>query len=195
MTPITDSRSRILIGLALAALMAATRGQQFAPLAHHLPDASLAVFFLAGLYLRSIWGFPALFGLATVIDLTAIGWGGVGGYCMTPAYWMLVPAYGVVWGMGRWSAGRLELAKDSLPLLFGALLVGGVLSEVFASGGFYLLSGRFADLSTLELLGRFATYMPATLLHLMVYVSLAAVVHLTLARALPGARSERARPQ
>ncbi|RKT45385.1 hypothetical protein [Thiocapsa rosea] len=195
MTPITDARSRILIGLALAALMAATRGQQFAPLAHHLPDASLAVFFLAGLYLRSIWGFPALFGLATVIDLTAIGWGGVSGYCLTPAYWMLVPAYGVVWGMGRWSAGRLELTKESLPLLFGALLIGGVLSEVFASGGFYLFSGRFADLSALELLGRFATYMPATLLHLMVYVGLAAIVHLTLARALPGARSERARSQ
>ncbi len=55
MTPSTDSRSRIPIGLALAALMAGTRGQRFAPLAHHLPDASLAVFFLAGLSLRSIW--------------------------------------------------------------------------------------------------------------------------------------------
>ena len=55
MTPITDSRSRILIGLALAAPMAATREQRFAPLAHHLPDASLAVFFLAGLSPRSIW--------------------------------------------------------------------------------------------------------------------------------------------
>lgn len=189
MTPITDSRTRILIGLALAALMAATRGQQFAPLAHHLPDASLAVFFLAGLYLRSIWGFPALFGLATIIDLMAIGWGGVSGYCMTPAYWMLVPAYGVVWGLGRWSAGRIELSKSGLPLLFGVLLLGGVLAEVFASGGFYVFSGRFADLGLVELLGRFATYMPATLLHLTVYVGLAVLAHLTLVRALPGAGS------
>jgi hypothetical protein len=191
MTPITDSRTRILIALALAALMAATRGQQFAPLAHHLPDASLAVFFLAGLYLRSIWGFPALFGLATVIDLTAIGWGGVSSYCMTPAYWMLVPAYGVVWGLGRWSAGRLDMSTASLPLLFGVLIAGGVLAEVFASGGFYLFSGRFADLSLVELLGRFATYMPATLLHLMLYAGLVAVVHLTLIRVLPDARSAR----
>jgi hypothetical protein len=189
MTPITDSRARILIGLALAALMAATRGQQFAPLAHHLPDASLAVFFLAGLYLRSTWGFPALFGLATIIDLMAIGWGGVSGYCMTPAYWMLVPAYGLVWGLGRWSAGRIELSKASLPLLFGVLVLGGVLAEVFASGGFYVFSGRFADLSLVELLGRFATYMPATLVHLTGYVGLAALAHLTLVRALPGAGS------
>ncbi len=195
MTPIADSRVRILIGLTLAALMAATRGQQFAPLAHHLPDASLAVFFLAGLYLRSIWGFPALFGLATLIDLTAIGWGGVSSYCMTPAYLMLVPAYGAVWGLGRWSAGRLEFSKKGLPLLFGVLLAGGVLAEVFASGGFYVFSGRFADLSVVELMGRFITYMPATLLHLMLYVGLVALVHITLARALQSDRSVRARPQ
>ncbi len=48
MTDTTDVRSRILTGLALAALLAATRSQAFAPLGQHLPDASLAVFFLAG---------------------------------------------------------------------------------------------------------------------------------------------------
>jgi hypothetical protein len=75
--------------------------------------------------------------------------------------------------------------------LVGVLLIGGALAEVFASGGFYLLSGRFADLALVELLGRFATYMPATLLHLMLYVGLAAVVHLTLVRLLPSPRSAR----
>ncbi|WP_201091961.1 hypothetical protein [Thiocystis minor] len=34
MNDTTDSRSRLLIGLGLAALMAATRGQFFAPLVH-----------------------------------------------------------------------------------------------------------------------------------------------------------------
>jgi hypothetical protein len=112
---------------------------------------------------------------------------------MTPAYWMLVPAYGVVWGLGRWVAGRFDLTQSTLPLLFGVLLVGGVLSEVFASGGFYLFSGRFADLSLAELLGRFVTYMPATLMHLMVYVGLVALAHATLVRVRPGDRSARAR--
>lgn len=195
MTPIAESRARILTGLALAALMAATRGQQFAPLAHHLPDASLAVFFLAGFYLRSLWVFPALFALATLIDLMAIGWGGVSGYCLTPAYWLLVPAYGVVWGLGRWLAMRHRESKATWPLLVGVLLVGGALAEVIASGGFYLFSGRFADLTLGELLGRLATYLPATLLHLMLYVGLAALAHLTLVRLSPGRRAARARPR
>jgi hypothetical protein len=151
MTVSTDTRSRMLIGLALAALMAATRGQQFAPLGQHLPDASLAAFFLAGFYLRSAWGFGALFAFATLIDLTAIGWGGVSGYCLTPAYWLLVPAYGSVWAVGRWYAGRHRESAATLPVLGAALLVGGLAAELFASGGFYLLSGRFAEVSLVGL--------------------------------------------
>jgi hypothetical protein len=83
------------------------------------------------------------------------------------------------------------MSTASLPQLFSVLIAAGVLAEVFASGGFYLFSGRFADLSHVELLGRFATYMPATLLHLMLYAGLVAVVHLTLIRVLPNARSAR----
>lgn len=193
MNDITDSRSRLLIGLGLAALMAATRGQFFAPLAHHLPDASLAVFFLGGFYLRQLGGFVALFVLATLIDLTAIGWGGVSGYCLTAAYWMLVPAYGVVWGAGRWYAGRHSATTATLPILAGALLVGGIAAEVLSSGGFYLFSGRFADLSLVELLGLFATYLPATLVQLAAYVGLIALAHLSLVGVRSRSGAERVR--
>jgi hypothetical protein len=180
MTLTTDTRSRLLIGLALAALMAATRGQQFAPLGQHLPDASLAVFFLAGFYLGSGWGFLGLFAFATVIDLTAIGWGGVSGYCLTPAYWLLVPAYGAVWAAGRWYAGRHRESVSTLPVLGGALLAGGVAAELFASGGFYLFSGRFAEVSLVGLAHSLVDYLPGTLLALFAYVGLGAIVHLSL---------------
>ena len=175
-----DTRSRLLIWLALAALMAATRGQQFAPLGQHLPDASLAVFFLAGFYLGSLRSFLALFAFATLIDLTAIGWGGVSGYCLTPAYWLLVPAYGSVWAAGRWYAGRHQVAPSTLPVLAGALLVGGLAAEAFASGGFYLLSGRFAEVSLVGLGHSLVDYLPGTLLALFAYVGLGALVHLSL---------------
>jgi hypothetical protein len=180
MTLTTDTRSRLLIGLALAALMAATRGQQLAPLGQHLPDASLAVFLLAGFYLGSGWGFLALFAFATLIDLTAIGWGGVSGYCLTPAYWLLVPAYGAVWAAGRWYAGRHRDSASTLPMLGGVLLVGGVAAELFASGGFYLFSGRFADLSLIGFGHSLVDYLPGTLLALFAYVGLAVIVHLSL---------------
>lgn len=175
----TDTRSRLLIGLALAALMAATRGQQFAPLGQHLPDASLAVFFLAGFYLPGLMVFGALFGFATMIDLAAIGWGGVSGYCLTPAYWLLVPAYGSVWAAGRWYARRHQQTLTTLPVLGAALLVGGLGAEFFASGGFYLFSGRFADLSLIGFAHSLVDYLPGTLGALFVYVGMAALVHIS----------------
>ncbi|MGE5154093.1 MAG: hypothetical protein ACM3ST_08765 [Bdellovibrio bacteriovorus] len=175
-----DARPRLLIGIALAALMAATRGQQFAPLGQHLPDASLAVFFLAGFYLPRFWGFMVLFAFATLIDLTAIGWGGVSGYCLTPAYWLLVPAYGSLWAAGRWYAGRHRESASTLPVLGVALLAGGLAAELFASGGFYLFSGRFADLSLVGFAHSLMDYLPGTLLALLLYVGLAALVHRSL---------------
>jgi hypothetical protein len=181
MTETIDARSRLLIGIALAALMAATRGQQLAPLGQHLPDASLAVFFLAGLYLGGLRVFLALFALATVIDLTAIGWGGVSGYCLTPAYWLLIPAYGSVWAAGRWFGRRHQVSGSSLPVLAGVLLVGGIAAEAFASGGFYLFSGRFAEPGLAGLAHSLVDYLPGTLLALFAYVGIAALVHLSLA--------------
>lgn len=192
MTDTTEPRSQILIGLALAALMAATRGQEFAPLGQHLPDASLAAFFLAGFYLQSAWVFVALFALATIIDVTAIGWGGVSAYCLSPAYWLLVPACATVWGAGRWYRTLHRPDLSTLPRL-GALLIGaGMLAEAFASGGFYLFSGHFEP----SLVGfgySLVSYLPATLTALFAYVALGAVAHpaLTSGESAQGARSVR----
>lgn len=177
---IDDARSRFLIGIALAALMAATRGQQLAPLGQHLPDASLAVFFLAGLYMGRLRIFGVLFAFATLIDLTAIGWGGVSGYCLTPAYWLLVPAYGSVWAAGRWYARHHRESVSTLPVLAVALLAGGLAAELFASGGFYLFSGRFAEVSLIGLGHSLVDYLPGTLVGLFAYVGFATLVHLSL---------------
>ena len=189
MSDTTESRSQILIGLALAALMAATRGQEFAPLGQHLPDASLAAFFLAGFYLRPAWVFAALFALATVIDVTAIGWGGVSAYCLSPAYWLLVPAYATLWGAGRWYRTLHRPDFSTLPRL-GALLIGaGVLAEAFASGGFYLLSGHFEP-SLVGVGYSLVSYLPGTLMALFAYVAVGAIAHLTLTS---GQRAQSAR--
>ena len=56
----TTSKNFWPIALGLAALMAATRSHHFASVTH-LPDASWAVFFLAG-FISAALGFPALLG-------------------------------------------------------------------------------------------------------------------------------------
>jgi hypothetical protein len=172
-----SSRQQITVGLILAALMAVTRGQHSA-LATHLPDASLAVFFLAGVYLRPAWAFPALFGLGALIDTVAVTWGGVSGFCITPAYALLIPSYGALWAAGRWYAGRHHQSWFTLVHLVGAVLVGATVSEVFSTGGFYLFSGVFADPGLEGLVMGLVKYLPTTLGNLALYLGLAALVHL-----------------
>lgn len=171
-----SSRNQVVIGLGLAALMALTRSQHFAGL-HHLPEASWAVFFLAGVYLSRGWAFPALCLGAAAVDYVAIAYGGTSGFCVTPAYAMLVPAYGALWLAGRWYAKHHREALATLLPLIGSVLVGAMLAELFSSGGFYLFSGYFAAPGIAEFAARVAQYFPAYLGALALYVGIAALVH------------------
>lgn len=180
MTDSTDTRNCALILLALAGLMAATRGQYFAPLGHHLPDASVAVFLLGGFYLRRLYAFSLLFALAVAIDILAVGWGGVSGFCITPAYGMLLPAYGAAWLLGLWYSRHHRDSTSTIPLLVATVLAAGVVTEALASGGFYLLSGRFDDPSLVGLGHSLVSYLPEALAALLLYIGLAASAHLML---------------
>ncbi|TCS73946.1 hypothetical protein EDC61_101168 [Sulfuritortus calidifontis] len=171
-----SSRNQLFIGLGLAALMALTRSHHFAGL-HHLPEASWAVFFLAGVYLSRGWVFPVLCLEAAVVDYLAIVYGGTSGFCVSPAYAMLVPAYGALWLAGRWYARHHREAVATLMPLAGSMLVGAVLAELFSSGGFYLFSGYFAAPSLAEFAARVARYFPAYLGALALYVGIAALAH------------------
>jgi hypothetical protein len=150
-------------------------------LAHTLPDASLAIFFLAGFYLRPAWAFGALFAEGLLVDLTAISWGGVSGFCLSPAYLFLIPSYGAMWAAGRWYAKRYRPALSTVLPLVGCLLLAASAAELLASGGFYLFSGRFEDLTSAALWSRLVEYFPTSLKALVLYIGLAAVIHLATA--------------
>jgi hypothetical protein len=184
-------RHTALIALALGLCMAATRSDHFAG-ELHLPDASAAVFFLAGVYLRRIWMLPALLVEAAFIDYLAIAFGGVSSFCISPAYGFLLPAYGALWLAGRWYAVRHRLAFSTLLPLAAGVLIGGVVSELFSSGGFYFFSGRFEP-NLAEFGARIARYFPSSLTTLAFYVTITAIMHAALgAVRLSGARDRRA---
>ena len=172
-----DTRDQLWIGLALALLMALTRVQTGA-FGHAVPDASFAVFFLAGLYLRPVWAIPALFALGFVMDLAAVGWAGISAFCLSPAYLMLVPAYAALWAAGRWYGGRHQTNWRTLLPLGASLAVGVTIAELFASGGFYLFSGRFVEPTLAGFAERLTQYFPNTLTALALYAGLAVGVHL-----------------
>lgn len=175
MTTLT-TRQQTLVGLLLAAAMAATRSHHFADL-HHLPDASWAVFFLAGFYLRQGWSFAALCLLAVTSDYIAITWGGVSSFCVSPAYVLLLPAYAALWLAGRWYAKRHRQTLSTLAPLGLAVVGSATVAELLTSGGFYFLSGRYPDATLAEFLPRLVKYFPGMLSTLLLYVACAAAIH------------------
>lgn len=169
-------RTQLGIGVTLAALMAVTRGYHFSPL-EHLPSASWAVFFLAGVYLPSRWVFPALLAEAAAIDFAAVTWGGVSNFCISPAYGFLLPAYGTLWLAGHWYADRHRDTVTTLIPLTMSVLAGAALCEVVSSGSFYFLSGRFEQTDMAQFAVRFAKYFPQPLTSMAFYVGIATAIH------------------
>lgn len=156
--PLRSTRAQCVAGLVLALLMACTRGEHFASV-HALPSASWAVFFLAGALLRPAWAFVALFALASALDFGSYATGTISDWCLSPAYWVLVPAYAVLWGCGRFyarwhaanAAGALRLAL--------VLLVAVCFTYLVSGGGYYLLSGHYVP-TLAGFLPRIVHYVP-----------------------------------
>ncbi len=186
-----SARNQLVTGLALAAVMAATRSHHFASLSH-LPDASWAVFFLAGVYLRPAWTLPALFALAAFLDFAAVNWQGVSSFCVSPAYVALIPAYGALWFGGRWFAGRHSVKPIALLWLVASVLVSVSVCELISSGSFYFFSGRFAEPTLAEFAGRILRYLPSSLSSTVLWIAVAAIVHVAILSTRDTARSRHA---
>ena len=130
-------------GIALIALLAVTRIGHFGGI-NTPPDASLAVFFLLGLWIASPrWLVVALLAAAST-DALAIAQG-ASSYCITPAYPLLIPTYGVLWGAGRAIcvyAARWHGWMRGL-VLGVALLMSTAIAFLVSNASFYALSGYF----------------------------------------------------
>lgn len=171
-----STRNQVIIGLLLIILMAVTRGHHFATI-NNLPSASWAVFFLAGLYLSGKWMFPLLLTQAALMDFVSITWGGVSSYCVSPAYSMLLPAYGALWLAGRWYASHYQFNWKTLLPLISSVVLATIISTVLSGGGFYFFSGRYAEPTLIEYAHRFAIYFPKNLSNMGFYLILATICH------------------
>jgi len=123
----------IKTALPLVALMGATRMHHFGDTIL-LPDASLAVFFLAGLFFNSRAFFIALLIEAGLLDYVAISQFNVSDFCVSPAYAFLIPTYFAMWFAGRLSTNLK--ATSSMMMLFIATSSAYLISN----SSFYLLS-------------------------------------------------------
>lgn len=167
---------------ALALLMAATRYNHFGS-SVSLPDASLAVFLLAGFVMaRLSWPALLVFVLLLLeaggIDYYAINVAGVSDWCVTPAYWFLIPTYASMWLGGRWFAARQQNNWRSLVMFGGVSWLATTAAFLISNASFFLLSGRYAEMSTAEYAGNVAQYYPPYLSGSLVYLALASMVYI-----------------
>jgi len=138
---------RLGILLVLALVMAATRIHH--SFLHHfdaLPDASWGVFFLAGFWLRGSarWAFPLLMVEAVLVDYVVITNQGLdfwSHYCVSVAYWFLIPSYFSLWLGGSLLAKyQRGLSLSTLGMAVLALLVSVTACYLISNGSFFWLS-------------------------------------------------------
>lgn len=158
MRSLSGSRFTLLFA-ALALLMALTRFKHFGDMLH-LPDASMAIFFVGGLTLRKHWAFAVFVLLAVALDEVSIHYAGVSDFCVTVAYAFLPLAYAVLWYGGRWYSSRLHADARSLIGAWCVALLSASLSFVVSNGSFYWLGGRYATPHMAEYLERFWQWGP-----------------------------------
>ena len=169
----------------LTLLMLATRTHHFASL-NHLPSASIAIFFLVGMYLRNMKAFWFFYTLTLVVDLASSYFRGQFGDCITTSYPALVLSYGVMFAAGfytkpNWqqSAWQNNIIKVAL-----GLFVASSIAFFISNGSYYALSGKFPELSWAEYATRVDKYYFRSISNPVFYVISAIVIHFTISRFL-----------
>ncbi len=177
--PPLSTTLRAGIFLILALVMLATRVNHFAA----LPDASWAVFFVAGFYLRGSakWAFPALMALAVLIDFFVITGQGTSfwsHYCVSPAYWFLLPSYGALWFGGSWLRdGHAGLQTRELARLIGSAVVAASVCYLVSNGSFYWISDSVPARSFAGWMQNLGDWYVPYLRTTLMYVGVAAALH------------------
>ncbi len=175
---------RIGVFALLALLLAATRISHFAL----IPDASWAVFFIAGFYLRGSlrWVLPVLFVLAVLVDFAVITSQGLNfwsHYCVSPAYWLLLPSYMALGAGGAWASTQYRgIGARTLGAVTAALLVSFSVCFVLSNGSYYWLSDSVAAPSMAGWGKNLGDWYLPFLRGTAMYVALAAVVHVVVAK-------------
>ena len=161
------SSKHIAIAAAIAFFMLLTRGSHV--LTHvALPDASLALLLIGGLYLRKAAWLAFFVVLATAIDFSAAAIDSLQAFCLTVGYWGMLPTYAAMWFAGVWlgkQSNGLDAVKFSL-----AALAATFTAFVISTQTYYLFSGRFPNHGLVETMQFGWNYLPSYLGYTAIYL-------------------------
>jgi hypothetical protein len=156
------------IGFAFVLAILLTRSSHFGTSAA-LPDATLAVLFLGGLFRFNLRWLVATIALAIAIDFYAVGMAGVSDYCMSLGYWGLIPTYAMVWAIGRFTSKRER--PYALTNLAPAALTSAALAFVMSNAFWYAFSDKVSALSVYQFSQAVAHYFTPYVGYTMFYLA------------------------
>ena len=175
---VLGARSERIVIFALMVLMAVTRIHHFG-VGQIAPDASTAVFFLAGLLIANPLWLLAFLAEALLLDLTAIKVVGIEAVCVTLGYGLMIPAYGALWLAARFVRKTERLDVLSIVKLVCACSAGVLVFFLLSNIGYYLGGGFESSMGLEEYARRVVRYFPAfltsTLFYSAIGVALAAI--------------------
>lgn len=155
--------------VSLAIVMFLTRGSHISTL-YALPDASLALFLIGGIYLRQVRFFIALFLVGLFIDFGAAALDPKLGFCLTKGYWGLIPTYAVLWVCGFYLNQRERLQKLSVFIPIVSIAI--VLAFIISTQTYYLFSERFGNPNFLKSIFHGWEYFPQYFMASFCYIGL-----------------------
>jgi hypothetical protein len=154
----TLNAKTLIIAAAIAFLMLLTRGSHVLT-SVALPDASLALLLIGGLYLRKAAWFTLFVVLATAIDFGAAAVDSLQAFCLTAGYWGMLPTYAVMWLAGLW-LGKQSNSLNALQFTLAGL-ISTLAAFVISTQTYYLFSGRFPNSGILETMQYGWNYLPS----------------------------------
>ena len=156
-SPTLNAKTLIIVA-AIAFLMLLTRGSHVLT-SVALPDASLALLLIGGLYLRKAAWFSLFVVLATAIDFGAAAIDSLQAFCLTAGYWGMLPTYAAMWIAGVWLSNQADSLNELKFTL--ACLVSTLAAFVISTQTYYLFSGRFPNSGILETMQYGWNYLPS----------------------------------
>ena len=117
---------------------------------------------------------------AGLLDYYATSIQGVSDWCMTPAYWFLIPTYGSLWLIGRWFALRHAIEGWGLVGLALTAWAANSFAFMFSNAAFYLFSEYFAGMSAVEYASRVTHYYGSYVSAALLYIACAVGIQMTL---------------
>ena len=126
----------------------------------HVPDASLAAFFLAGVYLARSGVFAGLLAAALLADAAALYAQAVPPTCVTPAYAFLVPTYGLIFAAGRSLRHSRLIGARWLASTAGHVFVALGGAFVVSNGAYFAFASLPAGTGIIEYATAVSPYLP-----------------------------------